>query len=114
MALQEIDAPARKPELKSTTPTRLQDSSSESAESVASASASSSDSDSSVGASGASNCDSILDDLEVWYDRLQPMGNELHRECAGGTDRFKSWFEQTWDFAFTQDSLHKLMLLPDA
>jgi len=52
----------------STTPTRIQDSSSDS--SIANGPTSSSDSASSV---GASNCDSVLEELEDCYDRLQPL-----------------------------------------
>ena len=40
-------------------------------------SVSSSESESSV---GASNCDSVLEALDVWYTKLQPLGGELHHE----------------------------------
>ena len=93
------------------TPPQNQDTSSETTVTVDS-SVSSSESDSSV---GASNCDSVLEALDVWYTKLQPLGRDLHHEELPDdpVDR-KRYFEKTWDFAFTQEVAQQLLLLPDA
>ena len=57
----------------------------------------------------------MLEDLEVWYTRLQPLGKDLHREQRPEDPAdIKRFFEQVWDFSFTKQNLHQLMLLPDA
>ena len=95
----------------SVAPSQNQDTSSETTVTVDS-SVSASESESSV---GASNCDSVLEALDVWYTKLQPLGEELHHEELPDdpVDR-KSYFDQKWDFAFTQEVARELRLLPDA
>ena len=95
----------------SVAPSQNQDTSSETTVTVDS-SVSASESESSV---GASNCDSVLEALDVWYTKLQPLGEELHQEELPDdpVDR-KSYFDQKWDFAFTQEVARELRLFPDA
>ena len=96
----------------STTPPRLQDTSSDTTGTVDNGTSSSSESESSV---GASNCDSVLEDLEDWYTKLQPLGRDLHHEqLPDDPEDRRRYFEQTWEFSFTEEILHQLSLLPDA
>ena len=96
----------------SAAPTRLQDSSSESTPSVDNSPSSSSDSASSV---GASNCDSVLEELDEWYTRLEPLGDKLHDEpCPDDPAAIKQFFEQGWDSPGTERSLHQFLSLPVA
>ena len=70
---------------------------------------SSSESESSV---GACNCDSVLEDLEDWYTKLQPLGRDLHYEqLPDDSEDQRRYFEQTWDFSFTGETLHQMSLL---
>ena len=96
----------------STTPPILQDTSSDITGTVDSGTSSSSESESSV---GASNCDSVLEDLEEWYTKLQPLGRDLHHEdLPEDPEDRRRYFEQTWEFSFTKEMVHQLSLLPDA
>ena len=52
----------------------------------------------------------MLEDLEVWYTRLQPLGKDLHREQRPEDPAdIKRFFEQVWDFSFTKQNMHQLM-----
>ena len=90
----------------STTPPTLQDTSSDGTGTADSGTSSPSESESSV---GASNCDSVLEDLEQWYTKLQPLGKDLHYEdLPEDLDDQKRYFDQSWDFSFTSKIKHQL------
>ena len=82
----------------STTPPILQDTSSDITGTADSGTSSPSESESSV---GASNCDSVLEDLEKWYTKLQPLGKDLHYEdLPEDPDDRRRYFDQSWDGGF--------------
>ena len=57
----------------------------------------------------------MLEDLEQWYTKLQPLGKELHHEdLPEDLDDQKRYFDQSWDFSFTSKIKSQLSLLPDA
>ena len=88
----------------STTPPRLQDTSSDTTGTVDNGTSSSSESESSV---GASNCDSVLEDLEDWYTKLQSLERNLHCEkLPYDPEDQRRYFKQTWNFSFTEETLH--------
>ena len=84
---------------KSTTPPILQNTSSDFTGTADSGTSSPSESESSV---EASNCDSVLENLEKWYTKLQPLGKDLHYEdLPEDPDDRRRYSDQLWNFSFT-------------